>query len=86
MSTNNITPGASWGTWGVRLSRVLGGAAVGTILGGGYGGLVAVVHFACTGRWDRGPAFAVAALLLGAALGLSEGVAAVSFLPRRTNR
>jgi hypothetical protein len=86
MSTNSVTPGASWGTWGVRLSRVLSGAAVGAILCGGYGGLVAAVHFACAGRWDRGPAFAVVALLLGAALGLIEGVAAASSSPRRTNR
>ena len=86
MSTNSITPEASWEPWGARLSRVLRGAAVGVVLCGGYGGLVAVVHFACAGRWDRGPAFAAAALLLGAALGLSEGIAAASSLPRRTDR
>jgi hypothetical protein len=57
-----------------RVARTLGGTAVGTLLGAGYGALVMGSHFATTGRWDRGPAFAILMACIGAALGLGVGL------------
>jgi hypothetical protein len=53
---------------------VVGGTALGTVLGAGYGALVMGTHFATAGRWDRGPAFAVTMVFVGSALGLLTGL------------
>jgi hypothetical protein len=85
MAANWRTSVICWANWRAVLARPLAGAVLGTVLAGGYGGLVAGTHFACTGRWDRGPAFAAWACLLGALLGLAVGVA-LAFAPVRTGR
>lgn len=46
------------------------GAAPGAI----YAALVATVHLAVYGRWDRVPAFAVGCVMAGALLGLLVGI------------
>ncbi len=61
------------GSWVALVTHASAGAAVGGLLAGLYGGLVAVVHFASIGRWDRGPEFAASSLAVGAALGLVLG-------------
>jgi hypothetical protein len=39
-----------------------------------YSALIVGVHFAMTGRWDRGPAFALGCVIVGALLGLLGGM------------
>jgi hypothetical protein len=87
MAENRITPPLRSGTRQTFLTHVLLGTVTGAVLSGGYGGLVAVVHFACTGRWDRGPAFALGALLFGMAVGMAAGLALAlaSFRPTTRN-
>jgi hypothetical protein len=56
----------------VRLSA---GMALGLVPAALYGRLVAAVHLAVYGRWDRAPAFALGCVIAGALLGLLGGVA-----------
>src|SRR5262249_16885334 len=50
--------------------RVLAGVLIGAGLAALYSALVAVVHFAVHGRWDRAPVVAVAFVAVGSVLGL----------------
>lgn len=50
--------------------RVLAGVLIGAGLAATYSAVVAVVHFVVHGRWDRGPALAIAFVLAGSVLGL----------------
>jgi hypothetical protein len=61
------------------LSRIVGRVSTGMMLGLVpavlYGGLVAAVHLAVTGRWDRSGAFALGCVIVGMLLGLVGGTA-----------
>jgi hypothetical protein len=67
---------ASLGGAARALVRLVVGAALGAGPGALYAGLVAGVHWAVYGRWDRVPAFAVGCLAVGALVGLSAALAA----------
>src|SRR5258708_2998891 len=75
MSAKVSIPGSRPVRWWSFLSHALAGAMIGALLAGGYGALVAGVRLASTGRWDRGPAFALGALLAGTVVGLAVGIA-----------
>ena len=53
------------------LALPLVGLTLGALLGAAYAALVAIVHLAVRGRWDRVPAFAAACVVVGAAVGLA---------------
>jgi hypothetical protein len=63
-----------WHAWGSEVARVVvrlsAGAALGALPAALYAGLVSVVHFAVTARWERLPAFALGCLAVGALVGL----------------
>jgi hypothetical protein len=75
MSPKVSTPDSRPARWLSFLTRTFAGALTGAVLAGGYGALVAGVRLASTGRWGRGPAFALGALLTGAVVGLVVGIA-----------
>jgi hypothetical protein len=57
------------------VARLSAGMALGLVPAVLYGGLVAAVHLAVSGRWDRAPTFALGCAIAGALLGLLGGVA-----------
>jgi hypothetical protein len=62
---------------------LLAGTVLGTLGGLGYAALAGVLHRGVSGRWDRVPAFAVAAAPAGAGLGLAVAVLIVAAGGRR---
>jgi hypothetical protein len=72
---------ATVGTRGGHVVRTLAlplvGLTLGALPGAAYAALVAIVHLAVRGRWDRVPAFAAACVVVGAAVGLAIALGAV---------
>jgi hypothetical protein len=60
--------------WGARLARPFVGIALGALVAAAYGALVAVLQFAFSGRWGKGPALIFWATIVGAGLGLATGI------------